>query len=72
MAELPFLPYGRQCIDDSDVQAVTEVLRCDWLTCGPKMRAFEEALAAYVGAQHVVAVANGTAALHLTMLAAVP
>lgn len=71
MAELPFLPYGRQCIDESDIQAVTEVLRCDWLTCGPKVRAFEEALAAYVGARHVVALANGTAALHLTMLAAV-
>ena len=58
------LPYGRQEIDDSDVAAVAEVLRSDWLTTGPKVNEFEEAFAAFVGADHAVAVTNGTAALH--------
>jgi perosamine synthetase len=58
------LPYGRQCVDEEDIQAVVAVLRSDWLTTGPKVREFEEAFAARVGAQHAVAVCNGTAALH--------
>ena len=49
-----FLPYGRQAIDDADIEAVVEVLRSDWLTTGPKVSEFEEAFAARVGAAHAV------------------
>jgi UDP-4-amino-4,6-dideoxy-N-acetyl-beta-L-altrosamine transaminase len=65
----PFLPYGRQLIEDDDIAAVAEVLRSDVLTTGPAVAAFEGDLAAAVGAAHAVACANGTAALHLTALA---
>lgn len=65
-----FIPYGRQEIDDADVEAVVAVLRSDWLTTGPAVAAFEEAFAAYAGAPYGVAVASGTAALHLSVLAA--
>ncbi len=65
-----FIPYGRQEIDDEDIAAVVEVLRGDWLTTGPAVERFERAFADLVGAEHTVAVANGTAALHLAMLAA--
>lgn len=64
-----FLPYGRQTIEDDDVAAVAEALRGDFLTTGPTVEAFEKAFAAKVGAAHAVAVSNGTATLHLAMLA---
>jgi UDP-4-amino-4,6-dideoxy-N-acetyl-beta-L-altrosamine transaminase len=64
-----FIGYGRHWIDDDDIAAVTEVLRSDFLTQGPKVEAFEKALAQRVGARHAVAVANGTAALHLAVAA---
>ncbi|ABK44910.1 DegT/DnrJ/EryC1/StrS aminotransferase [Magnetococcus marinus MC-1] len=67
--ERPFLPYGRQTIEADDVEAVSQVLLGDWLTGGPSVTAFEQALAAQVEAPHAVACANGTAALHLAMLA---
>ncbi|MCO4763249.1 MAG: UDP-4-amino-4,6-dideoxy-N-acetyl-beta-L-altrosamine transaminase [Myxococcales bacterium] len=70
MTDLPFLPYGRQTIDDSDIEAVVGVLRSDYLTTGPMIPAFEEALAERVGAKHAVVVSNGTAALHATAFAA--
>lgn len=63
------LPYGRHRIDDDDVAAVAAVLRGDWLTDGPAVRAFEHQLAATTGAAEAVACANGTAALHLAALA---
>jgi perosamine synthetase len=63
------LPYGRQWLDDEDVAAVTEVLRSDWLTTGPKVAEFEQAFADFVGAEQAVAVSNGTAALHAAMYA---
>lgn len=63
------LPYGRQTIEDDDIAAVAEVLRGDFLTTGPMVEAFETAFADTVGARHAVACANGTAALHLAMLA---
>lgn len=63
------LPYGRQLIDEDDVQAVTAVLRSAWLTTGPVVAEFENVFAAKVGAQHAVAVSNGTAALHAAMYA---
>ncbi|HXQ17351.1 MAG TPA: UDP-4-amino-4,6-dideoxy-N-acetyl-beta-L-altrosamine transaminase [Caulobacteraceae bacterium] len=63
------LPYGRQTIEDDDIAAVAEALRDDFLTTGPRVDAFETAFAEFVGARHAVACANGTAALHLAMLA---
>ena len=63
------LPYGRQTIEDDDIAAVAEALKADFLTTGPTVDAFERAFAEAVGARHAVACANGTAALHLAMLA---
>jgi len=65
-----FLPYGRQSVDEADIQAVVEVLRSDWLTTGPKVADFEEAFAARVGAAHAVSFSSGTAALHGAAFAA--
>ncbi|MEZ6015081.1 MAG: UDP-4-amino-4,6-dideoxy-N-acetyl-beta-L-altrosamine transaminase [Planctomycetota bacterium] len=70
MAGAPFLPYGRQDVDDADVLAVAEALRSDWLTTGPRVDEFERALAAACGAPHVVVVNSGTAALHAAYEAA--
>jgi UDP-4-amino-4,6-dideoxy-N-acetyl-beta-L-altrosamine transaminase len=64
-----FLPYGRQTIEDDDVAAVSAALRADFLTTGPTVEAFETAFKQKVGAEHAIAVANGTATLHLAMLA---
>jgi perosamine synthetase len=61
------IPYGRQYIDDDDIAAVTEVLRSDWLTTGPKVDEFEAAFAESVGSRYAVAVSSGTAALHAAM-----
>ncbi len=65
-----YIPYGRQTIDESDIQAVVEVLRSDYLTTGPRVAEFERKVADYVGAKYAVAVCNGTAALHVACLAA--
>ncbi|MGA2102651.1 MAG: UDP-4-amino-4,6-dideoxy-N-acetyl-beta-L-altrosamine transaminase [Candidatus Sulfotelmatobacter sp.] len=65
-----FLPYGRQSIDEADIQAVVDVLRSDWLTTGPKVGEFEEAFAARVGAAYAVSFSSGTAALHAAAFAA--
>lgn len=62
-----FLPYGRHVVDEADIAAVVEVLRSDWLTTGPKVAQFEQAVADFVGGSHAVAVASGTAALHAVM-----
>ena len=59
------IPYGRQHITQDDIDAVVETLQSDYLTQGPKIKEFEEAFATYVGSEYAVAVANGTAALHL-------
>ncbi|PIT93764.1 UDP-4-amino-4,6-dideoxy-N-acetyl-beta-L-altrosamine transaminase [Candidatus Falkowbacteria bacterium CG10_big_fil_rev_8_21_14_0_10_43_11] len=64
------IPYGKQYIDRQDINAVTAVLRSDWLTQGPKILEFEQKLAKYCGAKYAVAVNNGTAALHLAYQAA--
>jgi UDP-4-amino-4,6-dideoxy-N-acetyl-beta-L-altrosamine transaminase len=64
------LPYGRQSLDDADIQAVVEVLKSDWLTTGPKVGEFEERFAAWVGARHAVSFSSGTAALHGAAFAA--
>jgi UDP-4-amino-4,6-dideoxy-N-acetyl-beta-L-altrosamine transaminase len=63
------IPYARQTIERADIEAVVEVLQSDWLTQGPAVARFEQALAAYAGARHAVAASNGTAALHLACLA---
>ena len=63
------LPYGRQTITETDIDAVIAVLRSDWLTTGPKVAEFERALADFVGARHAVVVNSGTAALHCAMAA---
>ena len=63
------IPYGKQTITDEDINAVVDVLRSDFLTQGPKTGEFEEKFAAYIGSKYAVAVANGTAALHLSALA---
>ncbi len=63
------IPYGKQHITDEDIQEVVKTLRSDYLTQGPRIAEFEENFAKYVGAKHAVAVANGTAALHLSVLA---
>jgi len=65
-----FIPYGKQAIDAEDIQAVVEVLSSDWLTQGPAVERFEKAVAEYCEARFAVAVANGSAALHLAALAA--
>ena len=64
------IPYGRQWVDASDIKEVVKVLKSDWLTQGPKIKEFEEALCTYTGAKYAVAVSNGTAALHISCLAA--
>lgn len=65
----PFLPYGRQLIDEDDIAAVASALRGDLLTTGPAVGAFERAFADTVGARHAVSCSSGTAALHLATLA---
>lgn len=63
------IPYGRQHISEADIVAVSEALKGDYLTQGPTIKQFEDNFAAYVGSKYAVAVANGTAALHLCALA---
>lgn len=63
------IPYGRQTIDESDIQAVVDVLRSDYLTQGPKPQELEEAFARYIGARYAAVMSSGAAALHLCALA---
>lgn len=64
------IPYGKQWIDEDDIQAVAEVLQSDYLTTGPAVCEFEKAVCEYTGAKYAVAIANGTAALHAACFAA--
>ncbi|MGB3241363.1 MAG: aminotransferase class I/II-fold pyridoxal phosphate-dependent enzyme, partial [Candidatus Omnitrophota bacterium] len=64
------IPYGKQHIGKDDIKDVIGVLRSDWMTQGPKVGEFEEALARYCGAKYAVVVSSGTAALHIASLAA--
>jgi len=63
------IPYGKHSITDEDIQSVVKVLKSDFLTQGPVIQQFEDAFAEYIGCKYAVAVANGTAALHLSALA---
>jgi perosamine synthetase len=64
------IPYGKHHIDEEDIQAVFNVLKSGFLTQGPAVEAFEQAIASYVGAKYAIAVSSGTAALHLAALVA--
>lgn len=64
------IPYGRQTIEEDDIQAVVEVLKSDYLTTGPKIAEFEGMVADYVGVKYAVAISNGTSALHAACFAA--
>ena len=62
--------YGQQYIDDADIQAVVDVLKSDYLTCGPKIGELEQKLCEVIGAKYAVVCSNGTAALHIAAMAA--
>lgn len=65
-----YLPYGRQTVNNDDIDSVVKALKGDYLTTGPYLKEFEEKVAKYVGAKYAVAVVNGTAALHMACFAA--
>ncbi len=65
---MAFIPYGKQFLEQDDIDAVVETLTSDYLTTGPKVKAFEEALAEYCEVKYCIAVSSGTAALHLASL----
>ena len=62
-----FIPYGHQWIDEDDIEEVVKVLRSDWITTGPKIEEFENALCKYIGCKYVVAVNSGTSALDIAV-----
>ncbi len=64
------ISYGKQYIDDADIEAVVATLKSDCLTCGPKIKELEDKLCSVTGAKYAVAVSNGTAALHIAAMAA--
>ncbi|OAM92854.1 UDP-4-amino-4,6-dideoxy-N-acetyl-beta-L-altrosamine transaminase [Pelosinus fermentans] len=64
------IPYGRQDVNQADIEAVIEVLRSDWLTQGPTLERFEQKVAEYCGAKYAVAVNSATSALHIACMAA--
>ena len=69
MNKMNKIPYGRQNITDEDINSVVRILKSDWLTQGPSIKKFEDAFSKYIGSRFAVAVSNGTAALHLSVLA---
>lgn len=64
---MKFIPYGHQWIDEEDIEEVVKVLRSDWITTGPKIEEFENALRRYVGCKYAVAVNSGTSALDIAV-----
>jgi len=66
---MTFIPYGRQKIEDDDINAVVEVLKSDWLTTGPKIDEFEAMISQYTKAKHAIAVNSGTSALDIAVAA---
>jgi UDP-4-amino-4,6-dideoxy-N-acetyl-beta-L-altrosamine transaminase len=67
--DMDFIPYGKQRIDDDDINEVVKVLRSDWITTGPKIKEFEDALCSYIGCKHCVVVNSGTSALDIAVQA---
>ena len=65
--DMDFIPYGTQWIDDDDINEVVKVFRSDWITTGPKIKEFEDALCSYIGCRHCVAVNSGTSALDIAV-----
>jgi perosamine synthetase len=65
-----YLHYSHQFVDREDIASVIKILKSDWITQGPKVKEFEQALCEYTGSKYAVAVSNGTAALHISCLAA--
>ena len=63
------ISYGKQTIDKSDIEALVDILKSDWLTQGPAITNFENDLSSFFGSDYACALANGTAALHLAGLA---
>src|SRR5579863_2358615 len=68
-ADEEFLPFSRPSISEAAIEEVVECLRSGWITTGPRLKKFEEALKAYVGTPHLLAVSSATAGLHLALLA---
>jgi dTDP-4-amino-4,6-dideoxygalactose transaminase len=64
---MKFIPYGHQWIDEDDIEEVVKVLRSDWITTGPKIEEFENALCKYIGCRYAVAVNSGTSALDIAV-----
>ena len=65
--DMDFIPYGKQWIDGDDIGEVVSVLKSDWITTGPKIKEFEDALCSYIGCRHCVAVNSGTSALDIAV-----
>ena len=65
--DMDFIPYGKQWINDDDIDEVVSVLKSDWITTGPKIKEFEDALCSYIGCRHCVAVNSGTSALDIAV-----
>ncbi len=65
---MDFIPYGKQSIDQGDIEVVVDILQSNFLTTGPKIKEFEEAISSYCDAKYCVVVSNGTVALHLASL----
>lgn len=68
MEQKPFIPFSRPWIDDTEIEAVSEVLASKWISTGARVREFERAFAEYLGVQHAIAVSSCTAALHLSLV----
>ena len=68
MEQKPFIPFSRPWIDETEIEAVSEVLASKWISTGARVREFERAFAEYLGAKHAIAVSSCTAALHLSLV----
>ncbi len=68
MEQKPFIPFSRPWIDDTEIEAVSEVLASKWISSGARVREFERAFAEYLGVKHAIAVSSCTAALHLSLV----
>ena len=64
-----FIPYGKQFIDEKDIEAVETVLKSDWLTTGPKVDEFEKSISKYIGCKYATVVNSGTSGLDLAVQA---